>query len=105
MRYKRLVSFLLALALLAGLLPAVTLGASAADAAHTITVTVREGKDGDPRQYNYDETPASSVTVYVTVSSDGMPLMGKDGTILAHLPVKVPYFDLANQGLEKFYRY
>lgn len=105
MRYKRLVSFLLALALLAGLLPAVTLGASAADAPHTITVTVREGKDGDPRQYNYDETPASSVTVYVTVSSDGMPLMGKDGTILAHLPVKVPYFDLANQGLEKFYRY
>ena len=105
MRYKRLVSFLLALALLAGLLPAVTLGASAADASHTITVTVREGKDGDPRQYNYDETPASSVTVYVTVSSDGMPLMGKDGTILAHLPVKVPYFDLANQGLEKFYRY
>ena len=196
MRYKRLVSFLLALALLAGLLPAVTLGASAADAAHTITVsadapaaaettqgiqyllamsdvftdseqhemtytlsgenlssqtkiaenkddgnamylfvvqpnvgeyaltitaacaedpavtashtitiTVKEGKDGDPRQYNYDETDASSVTVYVTVSSDGMPLMGKDGTILAHLPVKVPYFDLANQGLEKFYRY
>ena len=51
MRYKRLVSFLLALALLAGLLPAVTLGASAADAPHTITVTVREGKDGDPRQY------------------------------------------------------
>ena len=39
MRYKRLVSFLLALALLAGLLPAVTLGASAADAAHTITVS------------------------------------------------------------------
>ena len=196
MRYKRLVSFLLALALLAGLLPAVTLGASAADAAHTITVladapaaaettqgiqyllamsdvftdseqhemtytlsgenlssqtkiaenkddgnamylfvvqpnvgeyaltitaactedetvtashtitiTVKEGKDGDPRQYNYDETDASSVTVYVTISSDGMPLMGKDGTILAHLPVKVPYFDLANQGLEKFYRY
>ena len=196
MRYKRLVSFLLALALLAGLLPAVTLGASAADAAHTITVsadapaaaettqgiqyllamsdvftdseqhemtytlsgenlssqtkiaenkddgnamylffvqpnvgeyaltitaactkdetvtashtitiTVKEGKDGDPRQYNYDETDASSVTVYVTISSDGVPLMGKDGTILAHLPVKVPYFDLANQGLEKFYRY
>ena len=196
MRYKRLVSFLLALALLAGLLPAVTLGASAADAAHTITVsadapaaaettqgiayklamsdvftdseqhemtytlsgenlssqtkiaenkddgnamylfvvqpnvgeyaltitaactedetvtashtitiTVKEGKDGDPRQYNYDETDASSVTVYVTVSSDGVPLMGKDGTILAHLPVTVPYFDLANQGLEKFYRY
>ena len=196
MRYKRLVSFLLALALLAGLLPAVTLGASAADAAHTITVsadapaaaettqgiqyllamsdvftdseqhkmtytlsgenlssqtkiaenkddgnamylfvvqpnvgeyaltitaacaedpavtashtitiTVKEGKDGDPRQYNYDETDASSVTVYVTISSDGVPLMGKDGTILAHLPVKVPYFDLANQRLEKFYRY
>ena len=196
MRYKRLVSFLLALALLAGLLPAVTLGASAADtphtiavspsapttaettqgiayklamsevftdsaqhemtytisgeglssqtkiaenkddgnamylfvvqpdvgeyavtitaactedetvtASHTITVTVKEGKDGDPRQYNYDETDASSVTVYVTISSDGVPLMGKNGTILAHLPVTVPYFDLADQGLEKFYRY
>ena len=74
-------------------------------ASHTITVTVKEGKDGDPSQYNYNETDAASVTVYVTVSSDGVPLMGKNGEVLAHLPVKVPYFDLANQGLERFYRY
>ena len=61
MRYKRLVSFLLALALLAGLLPAVTLGASAADAAHTITVTVREGKDGAPGSITTTRpTPAPS---------------------------------------------
>lgn len=70
-----------------------------------LTITVTEGEKGDERQYGYDETPADSVTVYVTVSSDGMPIMGRDGTVLSHLEVKVPYFDLENQGLADFYRY
>ena len=53
----------------------------------------------------YDETPADSVTVNVTISNDGMPLMGADGTILANLDVTVPYFDLDDYGLGNFYRY
>ena len=52
----------------------------------------------------YDETDAGSVTVNVTISNDGIPLMGKDGTILANLDVTIPYFDLASYGLEEFYR-
>ena len=53
----------------------------------------------------YDETNADSVTVNVTISNDGIPLMGKDGTILANLDVTVPYFDLDDYGLSKYYRY
>ena len=53
----------------------------------------------------YDETPADSVTVNVTISNDGMPLMGADGTVLANLDVTIPYFDLADYGLSNFYRY
>ena len=52
----------------------------------------------------YDETDADSVTVNVTISNDGIPLMGRDGTILANLDVTIPYFDLASYDLEKFYR-
>ena len=36
----------------------------------------------------------NSVTVYFTLSSDGVPVMGKDGTVLARHKVTVPYFDL-----------
>ena len=53
----------------------------------------------------YDETSADSVTVNVTISNDGIPLIGKDGTILANLDVTVPYFDLDDYGLSKYYRY
>ena len=53
----------------------------------------------------YDETNADNVTVNVTISNDGIPLMGKDGTILANLDVTVPYFDLDDYGLGKYYRY
>ena len=53
----------------------------------------------------YDETDADSVTVNVTISNDGIPLMGDDGTILANLDVTVPYFDLDDYGLGKYYRY
>ena len=59
---------------------------------------------GDPAQYNYDETPAESVKVYATIASDGVPLMAEDGTVLARVPVEVPYFDLAAYGLEEFHR-
>lgn len=71
----------------------------------TLHITVEAAEDGDPRQYGYDETPAGQVTVYVTVSSDGVPLMGEDGTWLMDLPVTVPYFDLADYGLQDLYRY
>lgn len=70
-----------------------------------LTITVKAAAAGDESQYNYDETPAKSVKVYVTVSSDGMPIQGNDGTVLSHLEVNVPYFDLDNQNLTDFYRY
>ena len=76
-----------------------------ATASCTLKYIVEKGEDGDDRQYGYDETDASSVKVYVTISSDGVPLMGNDGTILSNLEVNVPYFDLENQGLSDFYRY
>lgn len=71
-----------------------------------LTITVEAADEGDEKQYGYDETDASTVTVWVTVSNDGVPIVSSDGkTTLAHLKVEVPYFDLANQGLEQFYRY
>ena len=76
-----------------------------ATASVKLSITVEKADDGDPAQYNYDETPADSVTVYVTISSDGVPIVGQDGTVLSHLEVTVPYFDLANQDLSDYYRY
>ena len=72
----------------------------------TFTVNVIAAPDGLPIQYDYDESPADSVTVFVTISSDGIPLMGNDtdSTILSHLEITVPYFDLAAYGLEDYYR-
>ncbi|MDO4869579.1 MAG: hypothetical protein Q4A65_04750 [Bacillota bacterium] len=74
----------------------------------TVPVKVLEPKDeGEPVQYGYDETPAESVRLFVTISNDGIPLMGNDisSTVLSHLEVEVPYFDLALYGLEDNYRY
>ena len=71
----------------------------------TLTITVGAGEKGDERQYGYNETPQDSVRVWVTISSDGVPIIGRDGTVLSHLEVNVPYFDLENQGLSDFYRY
>ncbi len=71
----------------------------------TLKITVEAGEKGDESQYGYDETPQDSVRVWVTISSDGVPIVGHDGTVLSHLEVNVPYFDLENQGLEEFYRY
>ena len=49
----------------------------------------------------------NSVTVYFTLTSDGVPVRGNDsaGTVLARHKVKVPYFDLGLYGLGNFYRY
>ena len=56
-------------------------------------------------QYNYDETPAKEVTVYVTISNDGVPIRGRDGTVLCHKAITVPYFDLGRYNLADYYRY
>ena len=60
----------------------------------------------DDPHYGYDETPAQSVTVRVTISNDGLPIRGSDeaNTVLAGLEVTVPYFDLDLYGLSEFYR-
>lgn len=70
-----------------------------------LQITVKAGVISDVEQYGYDETRAEAVTVYATVSSDGIPLIGNDGTVLSHLEITVPYFDLERYGLESFYRY
>ena len=79
--------------------------AEKAAASVQLTITVNKAADGDAAQYGYDETDAASVKVYVTVSNDGIPLMGNEGTVLSHLELDVPYFDLAKQDLSDFYRY
>lgn len=72
---------------------------------HTMTITVNKASSGIAAQYGYDETNKSQVTVFVTLSNDGFPLVATDGTILSHLEVTVPYFDLGLYGLEEYYRY
>ena len=71
----------------------------------TFTITVKEAPHGLDAQYNYDETPAKEVTVYVTISNDGVPIRGKDGTILCHKAITVPYFDLSRYDMPEFYRF
>ena len=79
--------------------------AEKAAASVQLTITVNGAADGDAAQYGYDETDAASVKVYVTVSHDGIPLVGNEGTVLSHLELDVPYFDLDKQDLSEFYRY
>lgn len=50
------------------------------------------------------ENPVTT-TVYFTLSNDGVPVRGADGTAMAHIRVTVPYFDLQFYGLEDYYRY
>lgn len=71
----------------------------------TFTITVKEAPHGLDAQYNYDETPAKKVTVYVTISNDGVPIRGRDGTVLCHKAITVPYFDLGRYNLSEYYRY
>ena len=79
--------------------------AEKAAASVQLTITVNKAADGDAAQYGYDETDAASVKVYVTVSNDGIPLVSNDGTVLSHLELDLPYFDLDKQKLSDFYRY
>ena len=72
---------------------------------HQMTITVEKPSEGIDAQYGYDETDKASVTVYVNLSNDGMPLVAADGTVMANLKVTVPYFDLSLYGMEEFYRY
>lgn len=48
-----------------------------------------------------------SVTVYLTVSEDGYYVTGNDeeSTTMARVPITVEYFDLADYGLQDYYRY
>lgn len=72
---KRILSLLLAVVLVLGILP---MGASATD--------------------------VPSVNVFLSMSFDDHYLVGNQtGKAMALLPVTVPYFDLANYGLETFY--
>ena len=81
--------------------------ANGGSASATLRLTVELADAGDESQYHYDETNQSSVRVYVTISNDGVPLVGKDdnGTILSHLAVDVPYFPLEYYALSDFNRY
>ena len=74
----------------------------AGDYTPTITATCESGATA-----TYTPTITVKATVYVTVNSDGIPIRGNDEkqTILSHLKVTVPYFDLADYGLGDFHRY
>ena len=87
--------------------PTVTATCAGGDKASVqLQITVKAAAEGSDSQYGYDETDAESVRVSVTVSSDGVPILGYDGsTVLSHLEVEVPYFDLDKQGLSDYYRY
>lgn len=87
---KKLLALILAVIMAVGIMP---------------MTAAAKNADDKPTAYGYDETPANSVSVWVTLSNDGYPVKGKDGTIISHLDVKVPYFDLGLYGLKDFYRY
>lgn len=73
----------------------------------TLRIEVTAAQDGGKSQYSYDETDAEQVTVYVTISNDGVPLLGTDAakTPLARREITVPYFDLGLYGLDEYARY
>lgn len=52
-----------------------------------------------------DTSDDDAITVYVTISDDGEFVKGVDGTVMAHVPVRISYFDLADYGLSEYYRY
>lgn len=47
----------------------------------------------------------NTATVYFTLSNNGVPVLGVEGTVLNRVKVTVPYFDLMLYDLEDFYRY
>lgn len=52
-----------------------------------------------------DTDSTASATVYVTISNDSVFVRGRNGTVMAHVPFTVEYFDLAEYGLDQYYRY
>ena len=76
-------------------------------ASFDISIHVDSAAPASSAQIDYNETDASFVTVYVTVSNDGMPIRGNDNaqTKLACLEVEVPYFSLQPYGLTAYDRY
>ena len=87
--------------------PTITARCESGSASLTLDITVKAGEVADVKQYDYNETDVSQVTVYVSISCDGIPVLGKDKdeTVLSHLKVTVPYFDLARYDLQDYYRY
>ena len=77
---------------------------SEGEVSHKVKLTVSPPNKGIEQQYSYDETEKSSVTVYVTVSNDGMPLETDNG-VLANMKITVPYFELDLYGLQQYNRY
>ena len=75
------------------------------EASATVALTVNEAAAGDEDQYGYDETNRESVRVYVTLSNNGVPILGRDGTPLAHLEVNLTYFPLERYGMSELNRY
>ncbi len=107
-KHSRLLSFLMALLLVCSLcIPTFAVDQSSSGTAAAAPAQERIKDDGSDLQYGYDETPASQVSVWVTINSDGLPIIGnsEDQPILAHTKVTVPYFDLSNYGLQEFNRY
>jgi len=76
-------------------------------ASFDILIHVDSAAPASSEQVDYNETDASSVIVYVTVSNDGMPIRGNDSaqTKLACYEVEVPYFSLQPYGLTAYNRY
>ena len=73
----------------------------------SVKITVTAAAAGDPIQYGYDETDKDEVTVRVSISNDGVPIVGNDkgATVLGSMDVTIPYFSLESYGLEQFNRY
>jgi len=100
MKRKRFLAALLSVIMVLTMIPATAF-------AGAITEDNVKNAEDNPSAYDYDESAADSVTVTVTLSNDGIPLQGQDAdqTDISHLEVTVPYFDLADYGLESYYRY
>ncbi len=73
----------------------------------SVKITVTAAASGDPIQYGYDETDQDKVTVRVSISNDGVPIIGNDkaSTVLGSVDVTIPYFTLESYGLEQFNRF
>ena len=91
MKSKNVISFLLIVVFVISLLP----------------FTAYAGTESPGSRGSAAENGKNAVTVYVSVSNDGEFVTGNDAkeTVMARVPVTVEYFDLADYGLEAFYRY